>query len=1117
MRSSACNSWFGKLSSLLLAFVVSSTLAFAQTKTVTGTVVDDLGEPVIGANVVVAGTTNGATTDIDGNFSIQNVDPKATLTVSFIGYTSQSVPVNGKSVINVTLKEDSEMLDDVVVIGYQTVRRKDLTGSVASVNNKALAATPVSNVAQALQGKLPGVNVVSQDGRPDATVSIRVRGGGSVSQSNDPLVLIDGVVGTLSDVPSDQVESIDVLKDASSTAIYGARGANGVILVTTKGAKEGKTNVTYHGYVKWNTPTDYIDAMGPYDYLKYVWANAAANDGWSSGEFSSTGYVTPFIKLFGIGQYGNIENYKNVKMHDNQKDIYSSSFSHSHDLTISGGTEKTKALVNFNYNDEQGMKVNSYSRRANLGIKMDHQINKRMKVNIDARFTETRSMSDESTSSGSGSVLSYAYRFRPISYEDMEKYGDVSALLEGNVEHNGKQSLWETYSPYNRIMDYEPKKTRQTLRGTGGFSWNIIDDLTYRSELSMSRSWNQNRYWGGPVYNGYIDDSTGEVQYAGSAQLYKGDSWTTRWTNTLNYNHEFNKNNRLNVLVGHEVSNSAGNSMTMKADHYPVNFTKDNAFAMINQYDADANSVTAPFYTGTTTPERMISYFGRLNYTFFDRYLFTFTMRADGSSKFTPTNRWGYFPAAALAWRINDESWMKATEDWLSSLKLRLSYGQVGNDGIDATQWEQYWASASSSYYYTINGKQMPTYTLASSQMANEDLKWETTITRNIGLDFGFWNGRLNGTVDVYWNTTEDLLINTSLPGITGFTSTFANIGQTSNRGVEVSLNGTIFQNKDWTVTAGFNINFNKNKVDELAEGVTGIYGSQWFSSGNPSNDFILEEGEAVGRVRGLHYIGMYSTDDFTYADGVYTLKDGVADVSASITGVMHGLDKNVPSGQNAYPGMAKYEDVNGDGTVDSEDYTVIGDMNAVHTGGFNINATYKQFDLGLYFNWSYGNEIYNINRMASMMGYKETGVYQNHMAFMNDCYKIYDVVNNQLVRYNTPDELNSLNANAKYPLCYNESGVTSDLGIEDGSYLRLGTVTLGYTLPKSVTSKLHIQNLRVYGTIYNLLTITSYSGLDPEVSAQGNMNSATYPTPGVDWGSYPRARSFVLGLNINF
>lgn len=359
----------------------------------------------------------------------------------------------------------------------------------------------------------------------------------------------------------------------------------------------------------------------------------------------------------------------------------------------------------------------------------------------------------------------------------------------------------------------------------------------------------------------------------------------------------------------------------------------------------------------------------------------------------------------------------------------------------------------------------------------------------------------------------------TTIPGITGFTSTYANVGQTSNKGVEISLNATLVETKDWGLQVGGNINFNRNNVDALAEGVTGIYGSGWFSSGNPGNDYGLYEGMPVGLVRGLKYVGVYTTDDFTYdpATQLYTLKPGVPDVSPSVTGVVHGV--STPTGQNAYPGMAKFDDVDGSGTVDDADYRVIGNMNAKFTGGFNINANYKNWDLGMYFNYSVGNQIYNVNRQASLMGYKETAVYQNHMAILADAYKIYDIQNGQLVRLHTPEELNAVNQNAKYPLCYNEDGVVSTLGIEDGSYLRLNTMTLGYTLPTSTdfAKKLGISALRVYGTVYNLLTLTKYTGLDPEVSVNEHHNGATYPTPGLDWGAYPRARSFVIGVNVSF
>lgn len=1079
-------------------------VAFAQQK-VSGTVKDINGEPIVGASVLVEGTMNGTITALDGEWTL-TVPTGSTIVASLIGYADEKMNVaQNQNVYNFVLKEDALFLDETVVIGYQTVKRRDLTGSVASVNAKQLASAPVSNIAQALQGKLAGVNIVSQDGRPDATINIRVRGGGSISQSNDPLILIDGVAGTLSDIPSDQVESIDILKDASSTAIYGARGANGVVLITTKGAKEGKVKVSYSGYAKLNTPTAYIEAMNPYDYVSYVWANADAN---------GSQFVEPFEKLFGIGQYGDINRYKNVKAYDIQKKVYNNSFSHSHDLSVSGGNENTKVLFSVNYNDEQGMKVNSYNQRANVSLKVNQKISNNLNVGLDLRYTDVSIVSDESAGNNNGSLLSFAYRFRPIATEDL--LGDTAAFREGAIEQYGKYPLWDRYDPYNRIMDYEPLRQRQTLTGTVSLDWNILKGLRYHTDLTLRRSYNQNKIWGGAIHNNYIDDATGEKQFAGAATLSMGNSWRMRWTNTLGYEFNFGENHRFNVLVGQEMSNTGGDSMTIKADHFPSNFTKDNAFAMINQYDKEHSTETNPFYTGYNTPERILSYFGRVNYTLMDRYLFTATFRADGSSKFAPNHRWGYFPAGAFAWKVLEEDFMQGVD--MDELKLRVSYGTVGNDGISSDLWSQTWSASSTNYTY--NGTNYVSYTLASS-MANPDLKWETTITRNVGVDFGLFDGKLSGTIDAYWNTTKDLLMRTTIPGITGFTSTYANVGQTSNKGLEISLNATLVETKDWGLQVGGNINFNRNNVDALAEGVTGIYGSGWFSAGNPGNDYGLYVDKPVGLVRGLKYIGMYTTDDFTYdpTTQVYTLKPGIPDVSPAVTGVVHGISTNVPSGQNAHPGMAKFEDVDGNMMVDDADYRIIGDMNAKFTGGFNINANYKNWDLGMYFNYSVGNQIYNVNRQASLMGYKETAVYQNHMAFLADAYKIYDIQNGQLVRLHTPEEFDAINKNAQYPLCYNEDGVVSTLGIEDGSYLRLNTMTLGYTLPTSsdFAKKLGISALRVYGTVYNLLTLTKYSGLDPEVSVNERHNNATYPTPGLDWGAYPRARSFVLGVNVSF
>jgi len=1096
---------------LLLLCLASSTIVAAQSKfRVNGKVRQSTGEPLAGATIAERGTSSSTLSKEDGTFAIDVSNQNATLLISYVGYPSMEIKVNGQQRLDVTFKSANSNLDEVVVIGYGTTTRKDLTGSVASVSGKTISAIPVTNVAQAMQGKLPGVSVVSQDGRPDADVSIRVRGGGSISQSNQPLILIDGVPGTLSDIPPDQVKSIDVLKDASSTAIYGARGANGVILVTTKGAQAGKPTISYNGYMKFNTPAKYLQALRPYDYLRYVWANAAAN---------AAAYQTPFEKLFGLGanagsNTGGIESYRNMSTDDEQRLVYNNSTSSNHDLTITGGTDKTKMFFSANYVNEQGMKINSFLKRANVSFKVSQKLSDNLIFNLDTRYTDIQDMGDESTTNGSGSILSTAYRFRPIATSHI--LGDTTALKTGNIEQYGKNAMWDTYSPAARTADYYPLTISQSVRAIASLDWKIIKNLTYHTDLALSRSWGQRQYWSGAIYNNYVDDATGKNLYAGAVDYRKSDAWGMRWTNTLNYNFEINDANRLNLLAGQEVSNSGGTSMGIQANHFPSNFDKATAFAQINQYD-QVNG-TAQFSSGVTVPSRLLSFFGRANYSLLNKYLFTATFRADGSSKFSPTHQWGYFPAGAVAWKLSEEPFLKGI-NWLDNLKLRVSIGEVGNDGISSNLWSQSWTSVTDQrLQYDINRQRQSAYDFSSSTQANPNLKWETTITRDIGTDFSFFRGRLSGTVDVYWNTTRDLLMLTSIPGITGFTATYANIGQTSNKGVELSLSGTIFENHDWRITAGGNINFNTSNVDQLAPNVTGLYGADWGGIASyPKNDYILQQGQPVGLVRGFIYDGFYTPADFDYNGGKYTLKKGVADIGSWIT-VVHGLgSSDRPSGQFAYPGLPKFRDLNGDGIIDDKDVSVIGNMNPKHTGGFSMNASYKNFDFGVYFNWSYGNRIYNANLLATLYGPKEQGVYENKLAIMNNAYKIYDVVNGQLVRLTTPDQLNAANAKASLPLSYEEVGAVSTLGIENGSFLRLNTLNLGYTLPKSLLSRAKINNLRIYGSIYNVFTLTGYSGLDPEVNADAAHNGAVYPTTGLDFGTYPRPRSFIVGLNLSF
>ncbi len=1104
--------------SFVLSFfflLVMTCRLFAQAdKTVSGTVRDEHDRTLPGVSITVKGTSTGTTTDANGHYSLKVKGGSGTLIFSFIGYASIEENINNRTTINISLAGIQKDLNEIVVIGYGTVKRRDLTGAVASVSGKDIAATPVPNIAQAMQGKLPGVNVTSQDGRPGAGINIRVRGGTSISQSNQALVLIDGVPGNLNDIPGDQVESIDVLKDASSAAIYGSRGANGVVLVTTKSAKAGKANVSYNGYAKINTPNKYLQALNPYDYLQYVWANAAAN---------GTAYQTPFEQLYGLGanagnNTGGIESYRNLATDDIQKQAYKQSVSWNHALTITGGTDKTKVLFSATYSDDEGMKLQSYQRRATAAFKLTQKIFDNVTFDINTRYANTPTLGDESVTSGSGSILSSAYRFRPIATNHI--LGNVSALTaSNNISQYGKNALWDSYSPVARISDYNPLSLSSNFVGIASLNWVIIKGLTYHTDFSGNGTWTQRKYWSGATYNGYIDDATGNKLYAGNADYRKNDSWGLRWANTLGYEFNINKDNKISLLAGTEFFNSGGTGISIQANYFPSNFTQQTAFAQINQYDRTKNSFA--FSSSVNTPDRLNSYFARAMYNFKDKYLLTLTFRADGSSRFAANNRWGYFPGGAFAWRISQEPFMKDV-NWVDNLKLRASFGAVGNNNIPTGLNTQSWGSVTDPRnQYDINHTTLAAYSLSNPTiLSNPNLKWETTITRDIGTDFSLFGDKLSGTVDVYWNTTKDVLTQTTIPGVTGFTYTYANIGQISNRGIELSLLGTVFKNQNWRVTAGGNITFNKNKVDKLADNVTGLYGTNWASSATyPASDYQLVVGRPVGLVRGLTYDGFYTPNDFTYSNGMYTLNSGVPDLTSVSGGVVHGVSTGTdrPTGQIAYPGLPKYKDLNNDGKIDDKDLSVIGNTTPKFTGGFNLSVAYKNIDLGLNFNYSVGNDIYNVNKLASLYGPKEAGVYENKLAIMANAYKIYNVVNGQLVRLKTPDEFNAANANADLPLANSETGVTSTLGIEKGSFLRLNTLTLGYTVPKSALKKVGIGGLRVYGSVYNLLTITGYKGLDPEVGVNDNANNSPYPTTGFDFGSYPRARSFVVGVNLNF
>ena len=1074
----------------VLTFVLGLGLAFAaEAQTVRGVVKDAAGEPVIGAAVVVEGTTLGASTGVDGSFTLDVPDAKNNvLVVSYIGMADTRVAVAGKTSIEVTLQEDATGIEDVVVIGYGTVKRRDLTGSVASVTGEKLAANPVANIAQALQGQLPGVQVTSQDGRPGAGMAVRVRGGGSITQSNEPLFIVDGVqVSDISDIPADNIESIDVLKDAASTAIYGARGANGVILVTTKGgSKDQKTTVRYNGYYQIKAKPEILDVLDAYDYVLYTW---------SQGMETGASYADNVAKYFGLGsKYGNnLEKYKNVQAHNYVNDLMQTAYAQSHDISMSTGNEKTNLYASVNFMEDAGNRIETGFRRWNANIKFSHKLAKTLTFDADVRYSDVQR---EGTQYG---LSTSAYQYRPIDNpmgEDNESYMG-----------QGGANVAPSMNPVAVIDNYTEVENRQRIRATGGLTWKPFKGMTAKSEISLNRNWSESKTWDA--------GSEASANAYNSAKLSKGDGYGVRWATTLNYEVQgLGENHSLSILAGNELLASNSNSSAFTGYDYPAGFTMDNAFGMMNMYGAGGfktSGVLSQWSNNLGTPSKTVSFFGRANYSFKGKYLLTATFRADASSKFAQNNQWGYFPAAAAAWRISDEAFMENTRDWLDNLKLRLSYGTSGADNISASLWKGTWKTGTNAAGDTIY--------LPGDMKPNPDLKWETTVSRNLGLDFSFWNGRLRGSVDGYWNSTNDILMKVPTDASSGYSYQFRNVAETSNKGVEVALGADLVRKKDFNLSLNVTYSYNKNNIEAIEENALADAHTNWGSTARfPNYDYVIRVGQPVGTVMGFVADGFYTTDDFTYADGVYTLKPGVPDITASLVSYQNtDLSKHVAEGQLAYPGMPKFKDLDKDGDLDLMDETIVGEMMPHHTGGFTLNGNWKNLDFSAAFTYQIGGKVYNANAMHTQWGNKDNNLGANHLAIVADCYKIYGVdANGDLGLVWDPAQLDAMNQNATLPMAHSQYALVSSDFIEDASYLRLQNLTVGYSLPSKWLKKVKIEKFRIYFTGSNLFCLTGYSGLDPDVNT-GSGGVDGFPTPNYDYNAYPKTRTFTFGLNVTF
>ncbi len=1072
---------------VLVASIFVCAGAFAQSKTVKGNVKDHTGEGVIGASVSVKGMPNiGDITNVDGDFTISAPAEAKTLVVSYIGMKTKEVAITGET-INITMEEDVAMLEEVVVIGYGTVKKRDLTGPISSVGEKTLKDIPVTTAAEAITGKMAGVQVTTTEGSPDADIKIRVRGGGSISQDNSPLYIVDGFqVSSISSIPPSDIESIDVLKDASSAAIYGSRGANGVVVITTKSGKEGRVSVNFNSY--WGTKrlTKELDVMSPYEYVMLQY------------ELDQT---SSFTQRY--GNYSDLDIYKSRRGTDWQNQVFGESgFQQYYNVGVNGGSKALRYSLSLTHTDENSIMINSGYQRDNLNLKLNSEINKNVSFDFNTRLGYTI-IDGPQVNQGTGQAtrLRNAVKYPPI--------GNLADSEENPDDDINSDSSTALYHPVKSIEDEYRRQQRTTNSYNLGVNWKIISGLKFRTEWSYQIDRNRNDdVWG---------SATSQAKnYAGQPlarlQTVQGESWQV--TNTFTYDKELVKNHNFTFLLGEELYSGGSKSILDESRYFPMGMTAEEILAMFN-----LAGETLPTRTTISADNRLSSFFGRVNYTGMDKYLATLTFRADGSSKFARGNRWGYFPSLALAWRLSEESFMEGTTGWLSNLKLRASAGAAGNNRIDDGLWKLTYSTANENKPYYLNEKEASNL-IPGTSLSNSKLKWETTYTSNVGLDFGLFKNRLSGTVEAYWNITKDLLVSSPISSSTGYSTQMQNIGQTSNKGIELTLEGRIIDRKDFTLSASFNIGINKNNVDDFVNGDKdyATYSSGWNGATTaPLDDYMIKKGKPVGQMYGYVTDGFYSFDDFTGYDAAtqsWILKPGVPDNRAVTS-----------AGSYFGPGALKFKktsdtpyDENGKYVIGLDDKQIIGDANPLHTGGFSLTSTYKNIDVSAFFNWSYGNDVYNANKIDNTT-YIQTRRYQNmtdEMSLANGRFTTIDPATGYNIfygKYADPVRLQEINQNATMWHPIMTQGALHSWAVEDGSFLRLNTLTLGYTFPKKWMKKARIESLRIYATGYNVWLWTNYSGFDPEVDTR----RATPMTPSVDYSAYPRSRSFIGGVNLTF
>lgn len=1048
---------------------VPCSVASAQPKQdapqVTGRVVDEHGSPVVGAAVVVAGTQSGATTDTRGRFTIKGVNA-GTLQVRFIGYQTAEVNIQPrKTHYDITLQEEIRSVDEVVVIGYSAVPRKDLTGSVAAMRSDELMKTGSTDFTSALQGRMAGVRVTTQSGEAGAGVDITIRGTNSLNAGTAPLYVIDGMqidvnegeVATssagggqntynpLASINPNDIASIDVLKDASATAIYGARGANGVIVINTKRGNEGKPTVNFSASFSLNKIANKADLMGSYEFVR-LQSELISEDTMNKSYFSE-----------GL----TLDDYRTIPGIDWQDQLYRTAFQQNYNVSLSGGNkEGLRYNVGFSALDQDGIIIRSNFQRYQGKANFTLPISKKLTLNANANYSRTATngvtpTTAQTTSSSSGWLMYSVWGYRPVTPPGQD-------ILDSMLDEAVDGSNDYRFNPVKTAKNEYRKTLVDYLNANMALTWKITPDLTFKATggyvLNKRR---REEFNGSETYTGYAGSPSGKGV---NGAIYWTDQTSWSNENTLNYKKRVGRSHNLDLMAGLSLQ---GQKNTY--DGVASTQITSEELGIAGIHTGNYQKVQSNYYDW-----RMMSAFLRANYNFRYKYYFTFSFRADGSSKFPSDNRWGYFPSAGLSWNFNRENLLKKS-DWMSNGKLRLSWGLTGNNRTQ-TPYDFYSQitvnpGSGSSLDYVFGGERVPGYYV--SNMANERLKWETTEQWNAGLDLGFFEDRIKVTADWYDKVTRDLLLYALLPASSGFEQGMLNIGKIRNRGFELTLETVNVKTRQFQWSTSFNIAFNRNRILGLVDGQNTLQSSvSWETRFNSQFPYISQVGKPTGMMYGFIYDGTYKAEDF---DDKGNLVSGVPSFK----------------GNTMQPGDMKYRDMNGDGVIDDYDRTIIGCGQPLNTGGFGNNFNWKNFDLNIFFAWSYGNDVLNANRLVFESGWKSQ--------------------TNQLASYANRWSPENPTSNIPRVNAVGREEYSSRV-IEDGSFLRLKNVSLGYTLPSRSLRKAGISQMRVYVSADNIWTLTGYSGPDPEVSTRNSVL-----TPGFDWSAYPRAFGFTAGVNLTF